>query len=109
MDYERVAWLCSYGVSYHTWILKFFEFIITPVKVYVCLNDNTRNKSCMDVACILVRTKSSMVLNKAFNVKINGAAFRIKVIEDSHRPLRVESSKPLEKEVDRRRRGFKNH
>lgn len=43
----------------------------------------------MDVARILVRTKRILVLNEAFNVKINGDVFRLKVIEDSHGPLRV--------------------
>lgn len=60
----------------------------------MCSNDNTRNKSYMDVARILVRTKSSIVLNDVFNVKINDDAFRIKEVEDLHGPLRVNLSKP---------------
>lgn len=47
----------------------------------MCSDDNTRNQICMDAACILVRTKSSMVLNKDFNMKINVGELRIKLLK----------------------------
>lgn len=31
---------CGYAVAYHAWNLEFFEFIISPMGVYMCSYDN---------------------------------------------------------------------
>lgn len=82
-------WLCCYGVSFHVWCPVFFEFIMAPVGVYMCSDDNTRNHTNMDITRILLRTKYSSVLNETFDMHINGYVFRIKVVKDSHGPLRI--------------------
>lgn len=43
----------------------------------------------MDVARILIRTKYCMVLNEYYNISINDGVFMIKVVEDSHGPMRI--------------------
>lgn len=43
----------------------------------------------MDVVGFLVRTRCLIVLNEYFSVNINEEAFRIKMIKDSHAPLRI--------------------
>lgn len=36
-----------------------------------------------------IRRKNYMVFNETFNVKINEEVFRIKIMEDSHGPMRI--------------------
>lgn len=47
---------------------------------YMCLCDGTRERSKMDVARILFRTKCFMILNENFSVQINGVVFGLKVV-----------------------------
>lgn len=49
--------------------------------------ENTINKSSMDVARILIRTKRSDVTNKIFYVNVNGFLLDIKMIEAWCGPL----------------------
>lgn len=56
--------------------------------VYMCLEDNTKNKTNMGVTRFVVRTKYILVLNETFNVQINEYVFWIKVVEDSQGPLK---------------------
>ncbi|CAL5211658.1 unnamed protein product [Lathyrus oleraceus] len=67
---------------------------------HVCFNDNTIIQINMDVARFMVRTKSSMVLNEAFNVHVNDEVFMLKLVEDSHGPLRIRMNKDQNKKVD---------
>lgn len=48
----------------------------------------------MDVARILLKKKFSIVLNETYNIGIKDDVFRIKVVEDHHRPLRITKMKP---------------
>lgn len=43
----------------------------------------------MDVARFLVRERCMMVRHESFSVKINNDIFRIKMMEDSHGPMRI--------------------
>lgn len=55
----------------------------------MCCDESTLNVEHMDIARILVRTTCVNVLNEFFSVCINGVIFRIKLIEDTHGPLRI--------------------
>lgn len=70
-------------------ILFFFQLLIESLGVYIFLDDNTILQSKIDVFCSTVRIINNSVLNKDFNIMINGEVFRIKVVEDSQYPLRV--------------------
>lgn len=41
-----------------------------------------------------------MVLNEAFNVHVNDEVFMLKLVEDSHGPLRIRMNKDQNKKVD---------
>ncbi|KAI5432555.1 hypothetical protein KIW84_020027 [Lathyrus oleraceus] len=56
---------------------------------YICVDENTLNRDCMDVARIMVLTNCVVVLNEPFNVLINGVPFRIKMTKYSYGPLRI--------------------
>lgn len=88
MDEERVKWLRIYGIPCHAWNSRFFEFI-TKLGIYICLDDGTREHTKMGVAKLLVRTRCYMVLNETFIVKIDENLFKLKVMEDTHGPLRI--------------------
>lgn len=47
-----------------------------------------------------MRTKDSMVFNEVINVKINGILFSLKVVEDSHGPLRISMPKDLDTKIN---------
>lgn len=64
--------------------LLFFELISSIVGSYICSDDNTMKKDCLDVAKFLVRTRCAMVANEPFNVKINNEVLKIKMVEESH-------------------------
>lgn len=66
-----------------SWNLKLFEFMTTPLGDYTCSDDNTKNQAKMNVACILIRTKFTLVQNDTFNVQINIEDYWIKNVEDS--------------------------
>lgn len=89
VDNERLTCMRCYGLPCHTWNLKFYEFISGLVGTYVCLDDETRDNSRMDVARFLIRTKSSLVLNESINVEVNDHVYGIKLVEDMHVPKRI--------------------
>lgn len=66
VDNERVVWVRCHGILDH---------------------ENTRKKTSMDVARILVRTKSYDVFNMVVYASINGSMFHIKVLEEWCGPM----------------------
>lgn len=100
MDNERLTFMRRYRVPCHVWSSSFFEFIFALMGEYVCFDDNTIIQINMDVTRFMVRTKSSMVLNEAFNVHANDEVFMLKLVEDSHGPLRIRMNKDQNKKVD---------
>lgn len=86
MNNSKLMWIKCYKIPFHVWFPNLFKFIISPMGRYLCSNDETRNQSKMDVTRILVRTKQSMVLNKAFNGEINSNVNWMKLVEDDHGP-----------------------
>lgn len=66
-----------------------FEASMEPMGVYICLADNTRLHTKMDVAYLIVRTRHSKVLNEVLDVKINGFSFIVKLVEEFQGPHRI--------------------
>ena len=76
-----------FGVPCHTWSSEFFAFITSLTADYIYMDDNTSKHVSMDVARVLVRTKSVSFLNEIFNVDVNDTTYSIKMVEDFHRPI----------------------
>lgn len=55
---------------------------------FICLDENTTNKSCMDISRVMVRIPSSFKLVETINV-IDGMVFCLVCREDSYGPLRI--------------------
>lgn len=93
IDNEIHTWMRFYGFPCHAWSQSFFELNSSRVGVYACSNDNPRSQVSMGLARLMIWTRISMVLNETFNVQIYEEVFIIKVLEDSHGPLRIVMNK----------------
>lgn len=89
MDKERATWIRCFSILCHTCNISFLKLLAKMDGSYICSDEATLKRDCMDVARFLVRTKCSIVLNESFSVQINDEVFRIKMVEDYHAPLRI--------------------
>lgn len=96
VDRERVAWIRCFGVPVHAWNGDFFSKLSEHVGTYLYSDDNTERKKSLDVARVLIRTKSMESLSKTFTVSINNVLYPIKIVEDWCGPLQW--SQPVEKD-----------
>lgn len=97
VDNERVTWLRCFGIPCQAWNYPFFEMLANTIEKYVCADDNTSKRDCMDLARFIVRTKCAVVLNETFNIPINDVTFRIKMTEDTHGPLCIMANNSVQK------------
>lgn len=88
IDNERCAWIRCHGVPYHAWSEEFFSFLVSAFGEFVCLDDNTKNKTALDVARVMYRTKVHNSINRIVKVDINGEVFPVKMVEDWYGPVR---------------------
>lgn len=86
---KKVTWLCCYDIPCHALCLELVPFLVALVGTYLCSDDETQNHTKFDMARILVCTKYNLVLNESFNIRVNGEAYSIKVVEYSQGPLRI--------------------
>ena len=63
--------------------------LANTVGKFICADENTSKGVCLYVARFMVKTKCAVVLNETFNVLFNFVSFRIKMMEDTHGPLRI--------------------
>lgn len=61
MHIKIVTWVICYIIPCHTWNPYFFEFVMAPLNLYMCCDDNTRTQTKMNVAHIMIRTKYIMI------------------------------------------------
>lgn len=93
MDSECIVWFRCYRVPCHAWNSDFFEVFATLFGEFMCIDDATRRKICMDMARIMVRTRNSFVRSKFFCVCINGKCFIIIAVEELSDPGRYVARK----------------
>lgn len=55
----------------------------------VCLDENTTNKSCMDISRFMVRVKDTFILPEVVTTVIEGKDFVLALRKDSFGPLRI--------------------
>lgn len=87
IDNERVVWLRCFGVPVHAWNDNFFSYLVSGIGSFVCVDDITARKECLDVARILVKTKVHDLVSRIVKVEINGDIFSIKMTEEWYEPL----------------------
>lgn len=69
------------------------------IRKFICVNENTTSRSCMDIARILIRVPLLFHLEEYVNVVIDGKELSMVVRGDFFGPLRI--SKAL-KEINRK-------
>ncbi|XP_058726434.1 uncharacterized protein LOC131597779 [Vicia villosa] len=62
VDSERVVWFRIYGVPCHAWNAEFFVKLANSIGSFVCIDENTANKACMDIARVMMRVRESFNL-----------------------------------------------
>ncbi|CAJ2661946.1 unnamed protein product [Trifolium pratense] len=89
VDNERVSWVRVYGIPAHAWNVDFFDLICKAYGMFINADDGTMKKNTMDVARLMLRTKSHKVIDDVFEAIINGEIFSMRIIEDSYGPMRI--------------------
>lgn len=93
VNLEKVMWIYLYGVSCHAWYSDLFVCVANSLGSFVCLDENTTIKTCMDIARIMIRVSASFTLKDEYLEDIDGKEFRLVIREDSYGPMRNVSSK----------------
>lgn len=83
---DLIACIRYFGISCQSWSPDFFESIVFVFGVFICVADDTSKHLKFDVARILIRTKFNDILEKSFNMEIQGINFKIKIVEESFGP-----------------------
>ncbi|PNX58851.1 hypothetical protein L195_g051122, partial [Trifolium pratense] len=78
-----------YGVPIHAWNDNFFSLLAKQYGIYLNADDTTSKKLSMDVARILIRTPGLKAVDDFISVKVDDELFQIRLIEDSHGPMRI--------------------
>lgn len=83
----RLVWLRCFGVPAHAWNNDFFSYLVSGIRKFICADEITEKKECMNVARILYKTKVHDLVSRIVKVNINGDIFSIKMIEEWSGPL----------------------
>lgn len=73
----------------HAWCYDFFVSLANSMGSFICLDESSANKSCMDIARIMVRVPANFLLMKDMKVTIYGVEFRFMFREDLYGPVRI--------------------
>jgi hypothetical protein len=63
--------------------------LVKPWGEYLNSDDSTTKRITMDVARLLIRTSYQQHVDEFVDVMVNGEIFRLRVLEDSHGPMRI--------------------
>jgi hypothetical protein len=98
IDTERLVWLRIYGIPIHAWCDDFFAKVSRPWGCFLNTDHVTSKKFTMDAARLLIRTSCQKPVDEFIDVNINDEIFHLRVIEDSHGPMRIVISQPKGKD-----------
>lgn len=62
VDSDKVTWIRVYREPCHAWCYEFFVSLTNSMGTFICIDENTTNKTCMDIAMIMVRVSSAFVV-----------------------------------------------
>ncbi|XP_058747128.1 uncharacterized protein LOC131620126 [Vicia villosa] len=92
VDNDRDIWIRLYGVPSMTWNFDFFVGLGNKIGKFICVDENTSSRSCMDIARIMITVPLLFHLEDFVNVVIDGKEYSLVVREDSFGPLRISSA-----------------
>ncbi|KAJ4838908.1 hypothetical protein Tsubulata_006781 [Turnera subulata] len=84
---NRLCWVLIKGTPPCAWSADFFRFITSSLGSMVDWSFESSSKNRMDVAEVLILTKSTTFINKVLSVQIGNKQFDIGVAESQHDPL----------------------
>ncbi|GKV23714.1 hypothetical protein SLEP1_g33413 [Rubroshorea leprosula] len=85
MAEERFVWARIQGLPLHAWTEENLLKIGNQVGKCVSVDEYTLSKECLDVARVLVSTKSKSAINEEFVLKVKGNRYNIAVVEENWR------------------------
>lgn len=84
MESKRVVWIMVHGVPCHAWCLEFFEFLANSMRRYICMDENTKSASNMDIGRFLITVPFDFNLKERLMVSIDGLYFNLLLWEDAY-------------------------
>lgn len=82
-------WIPIYGVSCHGWCAEFFMEWANSIGSFICLDENTENRTSMDIAKVMVKVPVSFRLKEYEKVMIDGIEFKLVFREDVYGLVRI--------------------
>ncbi|GLT47288.1 hypothetical protein SLA2020_209950 [Shorea laevis] len=82
---ERFVWVRIQGIPLHAWSEESLTTIGNHVGKLISIDEYTLSKECLDVARILVSTKTQLTINEEFILKVKNNRYRIALIEENWR------------------------
>ncbi|GLT96029.1 hypothetical protein SLE2022_136780 [Rubroshorea leprosula] len=82
---ERFVWVRIQGLLLHAWTEESLSTIGNHVGKTVKVDEHTLSKECLDVARILVSTKSKTGINEEFLLKVKNNSYNITLVEENWR------------------------
>ncbi|XP_058740938.1 uncharacterized protein LOC131613268 [Vicia villosa] len=101
VDKERVAWVRVFGVPCQAWTYSFFNLISQNLGILLKEDEETKNRKRMDVARILIRTKTLSLINEEFKVRIGEDLYNIFMANDVKREEEVRNRNNIHYAYDR--------
>lgn len=89
VDTDRVIWIRIYGVPCQTRCSDLFVSLENSLGSFICLDENTTNKSCMDITRMMIKVSATFSPNEEYLVNIDGMIFSLIIREDSYGPMRI--------------------
>jgi hypothetical protein len=89
---SRRLWVRMYGVPLHAWGEKTFKNIVSRCGEFLNLDAETANRSRFDVAKVQFETSLSGFIDFVIKLKVQGALYKVRVVEESEGPTEMEES-----------------
>lgn len=99
VDRERVMWIRVHGVPCHVWGADFFVMLANSIGSFICIDENTANIACLDIARVMVRVPFSFNLLDGYLVEIYSKDFWLILREDTWGPLCISPMEAIKKRI----------
>lgn len=92
IDNARVIWIRIYDVPSIAWFSYFFVRLANSLGSFICLDEYTTLKSCLDIARIMIRVPMLFALKESMKVEVDRKVFNLVIREDSFGHMRLAKS-----------------
>ncbi|KAJ4822232.1 hypothetical protein Tsubulata_033052 [Turnera subulata] len=78
---SRSCWIVVRGVPLQAWSQEFFSLVAMFVATFICLAEETENRSRLDYAKLQVVTSFKSPINQSLTVSIAGQSYNVSILE----------------------------